>query len=1077
MPSRNHAKPALPLAAIRSSRSPACRLAALGILTATLGGATRATAETPVKPDQALIAPATKHPTPPRGWNSYTGYSIAVTEAELLKNIDFLAEKLLPHGYDTVTVDNGWFLSGIGEGVAISLDAYGRPESNPHFFPNGLKHTIDHAHKKGVKFGIWLLRGINRRAVDENLPVEGTNFRMKDIVDMKSACSWAAKPWWNYGVDMTKPGAQEYYDGLVKKYADMGVDFIKFDDMVPSPAEVAAAAKAIAKCGRPIILSLSPGDDINVEHSDAYKQANMVRITSDIWDNRGALDTTFRRWEAMQAYSGPEVGSFLDMDMVCFGRLNVVHDDGGWVSHFTADQKRAFMVQRALAASPLMLGGVLYDMDDFSMSLFTHPGILACNSNAVIGRLAHRDGRIDVWKTPERGNPDNGWLGIFNRDGKNAANIELGLKELGLNASAKLVIKDLWTGKTLPAGDQHAFVIPPDGVAFLRYEQASGNAAAAPAGKVIYVTDFGVKPDSGEDAVKGVRAAIEACRKESPVTLVFPKGRYDFRAEHSDQIEYFESNTTDNNPKTCPIVLKGIKGLTLEGNGSEFVYHGRMQPLTFEDCAGITVRNLNLDWDIPFVAQAKIEQVGKDFIDIRINKTESPFDIENGKIVFHGEGWKSGWWGCMEFDSETRIIPQQSGDTPLGGNWDKYTAQELGDGLVRLTCDFQRKPKQGNILIMRHSARDHAGVFLLNCKDTAFENVNLFTSAGLGILAQFCENITLTKTNVMPNYAKGRYQCGHADGFHVSNCRGQILVDGCKFEGLMDDPINVHGTSVRFIERKDPARIVCKFMEGMSTGMTWGRPDDKIGFIDHETMATIGVGVIKGYRQIDRDQFEVVFSDVAPFDLKPGDALENLTWAPDFTARNCWFGSCRARGLLVSTPGKVVVENNDFVSSGAAILIAGDANEWYESGGVKDVLIKGNRFHPSCLTSWYQFGEGIISILPIIPKLDPELPFHRNIRIEGNRFDVFDYSVLYALSVDGLSFKDNIIQHNTQYHPWQGRKAMLTFEGCKNVAVSGNKIADDVLGKNIRTVKMNPAEVAVAPEQGILPPTGDQAGK
>jgi len=585
--------------------------------------------------------------------------------------------------------------------------------------------------------------------------------------------------------------------------------------------------------------------------------------------------------------------------------------------------------------------------------------------------------------------------------------------------------------------------------------------------KIVRVTDYGIQPDSRVDAVRAVRAAIAACRGSSAATLVFPKGRYDFWPEHSDKIEYHESNTTDNNPKICPIVLKGIKGLTIDGNGSEFVFHGRMQPLTLEGCERVTVRDLNLDWDIPFVAQAKIEKVEKDFIEIRINKAESPFKIVEGKIVFHGEGWESRWWGCMEFEAETRIIPQQSGDCPLGGNWHRYKANELGDGLVRLDCDFERKPMVGNILIMRHSERDHSGVFILESRDTLFENVNLYAAAGLGFLGQFSENITLKKTNVMPNYAKGRYQSGHADGFQVSNCRGKVLVDGCKFEGLMDDPINVHGTSVKIVEMKDSAHMVCRFMEGMSTGMTWGRAGEKVGFIDRETMATIGKGVIKSYRQIDRDHFEVAFCDAAPLGLKLGDALENLTWTPDFTARNCWFGSCRARGLLISTPGKVVVENNDFVSSGAAILIAGDANGWYESGAVKDVLIRGNRFHPSCLTSWYQFGEGVVSIYPIIPKWDPEKPFHRNIRIEDNAFDVFDYSVLYALSVDGLSFKGNTIKHNSLYKPWQGRKAMLTFEGCRNVSINGNSIADDALGKNIITLRMKPSDVTVAEGQGI----------
>lgn len=470
------------------------RVTALAILAAAFGSAGLA-ARSPDGP-----APATRQLTPPRGWNSYTGYSIAVTQEELHKNIDFLAEHLLEYGYDTVTVDNGWFLSGMGKGTTIALDEFGRPESHPHFFPRGLQHTVDYAHAKGIKFGIWLLRGINRRAVAENMPVAGTDYRMQDIVDKRSYCGWAVAPWWNYGVDMTRPGAQEYYDGLIKKYADMGVDFIKFDDMVPSPAEVEAVAKAIEKCGRPMVLSLSPGDHINVQHSDAYKMANMVRITSDIWDNRGALEKTFRRWEAMQGYMGPEVGSFLDMDMVPFGRLYVVNRNGGWQCKFTEAQKRTFMVQRALAASPLMLGGQLYTMDEFSLALFKHPEILACDQNAVIGKLVHRDGKIDVWMTPRRDRENCGWIGVFNRDGKERATVELGLEELGLDASAKYELTDIWAGEKLPAGQRQTFEIAADGVAFLRYQRTAPGESAVNLGAVQPIEQTGeVSVDRGPD--------------------------------------------------------------------------------------------------------------------------------------------------------------------------------------------------------------------------------------------------------------------------------------------------------------------------------------------------------------------------------------------------------------------------------------------------------------------------------------------------------------------------------------------------------------------------------------------------
>ena len=435
------------------------------------------------------------HFSPPLGWNSYTGYSTVAPESEIIKNIDAVAEKLKPFGYEYVTVDNGWFMDKKHEdGGKVLFDEYGLPESSPVFFPGSVKSVIDYAHSKGLKFGIWIIRGVLRSAVELDLPIEGTQYTLADIADKNSLCPWND---FNYGVDMSKPGAQEYYNNLVKKYADWGVDFIKFDDIVPHPAEVEAVVKAIENCGREIVLSLSPGDYIRVEDSDAYQKANMVRITHDIWDNRGSLETTFRRWEEMQDYTGADNNSWLDMDMVCFGRLYVVND-GGWESRFTPEQKRTFMLQRAQAASPIIAGGVLYSMDDYSLSLLTHPDILECNQNGIVGKLVNRKGKIDVWLTPRKGSglkaqgsglraqgsglraqgsglkaqgSGEGWIGVYNRDGENEISIDIDIRDLGLDTDKDYHIIEIWSGTEFVDPDILMFTIQPDDCIFLKYEE------------------------------------------------------------------------------------------------------------------------------------------------------------------------------------------------------------------------------------------------------------------------------------------------------------------------------------------------------------------------------------------------------------------------------------------------------------------------------------------------------------------------------------------------------------------------------------------------------------------------------
>ncbi|ULQ51003.1 right-handed parallel beta-helix repeat-containing protein [Flavihumibacter fluvii] len=581
-------------------------------------------------------------------------------------------------------------------------------------------------------------------------------------------------------------------------------------------------------------------------------------------------------------------------------------------------------------------------------------------------------------------------------------------------------------------------------------------ALSAQPADTIYIRSFGLHPDSRLNATPYIIKALEQCRTVKNPILVFDKGRYDFWPQYSKERTYFESNTTNSNPKRLAILVEHFKQLTIEGNGADLIMHDRMQPITIDQSGNVSIQNLQVDWDIPLTAQGKVVQVAPQYIDLQINYIESPYIIENGKLVFVGEGWKSAWWGVMEFDAESRLIAQGTGDEAcLGSNWNNYTATGLSPGLVRLNYNFARKPKTGNMLVLRHNERDHAGIFITDSHDIKLDNLKIFHTAGLGVLSQYSSNLTMQHVTVGPNKAKGRFLSGHDDGFHFSNCKGSISVNDCEFEGLMDDPINVHGTSVRIMKRLSDQKLLCKFMHHQSVGMTWGRSGEIIGFIENTGMTTIATGTLKNFTRLSDETFEVDFENAIPASITEGDALENLTWVPDVIITNSRFKSNRARGILVSTPGKVLIANNVFSSSGSAILIAGDANNWYESGGVRDVTITGNDFLAPCLTSNYQFCEGIISILPEIPVMDPKGPaYHRNIKITGNKFHPFDYPILYALSVDGLEFSNNTIERSYQFTPFHSRKSGLSFNACKNVVIAKNKIIGDVLGRSISVENM-----------------------
>ena len=442
-----------------------------------------------------MSAHAAPTPRPLLGWNSFDCYGCAATMRDLLPNLEALAARLQPSGYEYFVVDNGWFAEyDIAPGERyprethasrVHLDPYGRYLPSAHSFPDGLRPLIDRTHALGLKFGLHLMRGIPRRAVAENLPIYGTPYRARDIADTSSICRWCP---YNYGIDMAKPGAQAFYDALVGMLAGWGVDLIKADDITGDPAEISALADAIARCGRPIVLSLSPGGDTDRHDLAAYRRANLLRTTRDIWDNRLGLDRAFAAWRAWQDVGGD--GFWPDLDMIPFGHLVVWRPREGAppglgdadsaalsgkgyerMSQLTRDQQYTFITMRALAASPLFMGGDLPTTDDFSFALPTDPAMLACNQNGVVGRLIYDAGRIEIWRAPERGAGTGGWLGIFNRAPEQRT-IALTGADLGLPPGCRR-LHDIWRDRDLGAPTPHEsrrLDIGPDGVAFCRYE-------------------------------------------------------------------------------------------------------------------------------------------------------------------------------------------------------------------------------------------------------------------------------------------------------------------------------------------------------------------------------------------------------------------------------------------------------------------------------------------------------------------------------------------------------------------------------------------------------------------------------
>lgn len=580
------------------------------------------------------------------------------------------------------------------------------------------------------------------------------------------------------------------------------------------------------------------------------------------------------------------------------------------------------------------------------------------------------------------------------------------------------------------------------------------------------ILDYGNAENIGE-AVNTVLTKI--AETNEPSRLIFPKGVYHFYKETAKMKIYHTSNTDSRRypEKSVAILLEKVCDLEIDGCDSLFLFHGNIAAIAAFDCERITIKNLS--WDYPCADTIEMNTVS-------VNKNTAVFSIPKGqqwkisgrdiiwfeKSPLTGENYRqrkntNGCWGVLHLNNEKRTLVRAGlFDSPFTLN--RISVKKLSDTTVEFK--YLGKPSSAvtegrTFVICPNKNRIGAGVFYSGCSDMVAENIHAMYIPHFSWLVQMCHNVTFRSCKFVPADDADRFITSFADSVHVAGASGYVHIEDCLFSHDQDDPINIHGSFMRVEKVIDKHTLRLIYCQNQQGGFAQFREGDKVEFYSRDTLESVNseqLFTVKSstHPLSDGNNFVtsiVTFCEELPECLseKLGSegkyVAENVTFTPDVVIRNCHFAVVPTRGILCTTRGKVLIENNTFdAMTMATIYISNDSNNWYESGPVRDVTIRGNTFYIKKSPQDEHDNKGGIFVDPITKggKLpDWRKPIHRNITVENNTFYMEHDNVVKARSVENLTVRNNTVKLLDTPEADETIKA-YSFTACKNVVIEGN---------------------------------------
>ena len=549
--------------------------------------------------------------------------------------------------------------------------------------------------------------------------------------------------------------------------------------------------------------------------------------------------------------------------------------------------------------------------------------------------------------------------------------------------------------------------------------------------KIVYLADYLQEGQAEKDAMPAIREALAVCREMNASRLVLPEGTLRIWPDQAYEKYQFISNNTES-LKRIAFDLEGMDNFVVEGKNTLLLFTGFISPFSIEECENVRVENLSIDYTRTFHSEGIIEKVGEGYLDIRFPE-DYRCNIVNGCLYFTDENNITyDFSNLLEFDSQKREPAFLASDYWLSKR--TIQAEKLESNLVRIKR-HDLKGTVGNVMVFGAAARYNPAFFISDSDEVWIRNVNIWHCGGMGVIAQRSRDIELMNVDVVPSPGKGRMISITADATHYVNCAGYIRMLDCTFCNQKDDATNIHGLYMAVDEFLAPDKVVLKWRNSGQYGVDFVKPGMKVEIVDQKTTDTYCYAVVKDVERLNKIATVVTFEEALPEGVERNMVVAADEEYPDVIIRGCHMAGNRARGLLLGSRGRMVIEDNYFHIPGAAILFEGDGNYWFEQAGVREVIIRNNVFENGNF-GYPTWGAACIAVGTRIPELDKaERGYHRGILIENNTFRVFDPRILNLFSVEDLTFRNNTIEMTDDYPYTFEEKNSFVHHHCKNIVI------------------------------------------